>query len=65
MEVERCPETPIKASGTVSWMGSVPLSTSFSIEIINAPCYSKVKMPTVELYNGTIDPEEHLGVYKA
>ena len=37
----------------------------FSVEIINVPRYGKVKMPTVDLYDGTTDPEEHLGMYKA
>jgi len=43
----------------------VPFSTLFRAKIINPPCYGKAKMPTMDLYDGTIDPEEHLGVYKA
>jgi len=42
-----------------------PFSTQFSLEIINAPRYGEVKMPTMDLYDGPNDPEEHLGVYKA
>jgi len=37
----------------------------FSEEIINAPKLWKVKVPDLELYSGTTDPKEHLGVYKA
>ena len=44
-------------------MGSIPFSTLFSAEIVNAPRYRKVEMPTVDLYDGTTDPKEHLGVY--
>jgi len=44
---------------------ALPFSTPFSAEIINAPCYEKVKMPTLDLYDGTAHTEEHLGVYKA
>ena len=58
-------ETPIKMSGTAVQMGTIPFSYPFSLEIINAPRYGKVKMPTVELYDGTTDLEEHLGVHKA
>jgi len=36
-----------------------------TVEIINAPRYGKIKMPTVDLYDGTTDLEEHLAVYKA
>ena len=35
------------------------------MEIINAPRNGKVKMPTVDLYDRTTGPEEHLGVYNA
>jgi len=46
-------------------MRPVPFSTLFNAEIANAPRYRKAKMPTVDLYDGTTDPEEHVGVYKA
>ena len=42
-----------------------PFSTAFIAEIVNAPRYRKVKIPTMDLYDGTTDPEEHLRVYKA
>ena len=45
-------------SGTAAQTGLVPFYTSFSIKIINASNYGKVKM-------SNMDPEEHLGVYKA
>jgi len=31
---------------------------------MNAPRPQKVKLSNLGLYNGTTDPEEHLGVYK-
>jgi len=45
-------------------VGAVPFSTPFSAQIINTPRYGKVKMPTMDLYDGATDPEKHLGVYK-
>ena len=65
IKVERHPEIPIKVSGTAARPITLPFSTPFSAEISNALRYGKVKMPTLELYDGTADPEEHLGVYKA
>ena len=65
IEVERHPKTPIKVSGMAARPTALPFSTSFSAEIINAPRYGKVKMSTLDLYDGTVGPEEHLGVYKA
>ena len=44
---------------------TVPFSTPFSTKIVKAPHYEKVKMPNVDLYDGTTDLEEHLGVYRA
>ena len=64
VEVGRKLETPLKVSGMAARTGSVPFSTPFSVEVINAPTFGKVKMPNLELYNGTMDPDEHLGVYK-
>lgn len=32
---------------------------------MNAPMPHKAKMPNLDLYDETIDPKEHLGVYKA
>jgi len=65
VEVKRHLDTFIKVSGTVARPTVLPFSTPFSAKIINAPCYRKVKMPTVDLYDGTRDPKEHLGAYKA
>ena len=65
MEIERSPKTPIKISGTATRSGPVPFSSPFASEIVNAPRYGKVKVPTMDLYNGTTDLEQHLGVYKA
>jgi len=64
MEVGRHLETPIKVSKIATRTRLAPFSTPFSAKIINAPHYRKVKMPTMDLYDGTTDPEEHLGVYK-
>ena len=44
---------------------ALAFSIPFNAEIINVPHYGKVKMPTLNLYDGAADPEEHLGVYKA
>jgi len=64
VEAEHHPETPIKVSGTVARSTALPFTTPFNIEIINALCYEKVKMPMVDLHDGTTDPQKHLGVYK-
>ena len=46
--------------------GSCPtFVTPFSQEILEAPQLSKVKMPFVDLFDGTMDPDDHLDVYKA
>ena len=65
VEVERHLDTPVKVSGTATRPAALPFSTPFSTEIINAPRYGKVKMPMLDLYGGTTDLKEHLGVYKA
>jgi len=41
------------------------LPTRFTREITEAPRPSKVKIPTLELYDGTTDLEGHLAFYKA
>ena len=64
VEVERHPGTPINVSGTAARPIALPFFTPFSAEIINALRYGKVKMPTLDLYDGTVDPEEHMGVHK-
>ena len=51
--------------GNSSERGSLPtFSTPFSREILEAPCLNKVKMPSIELFDGTTDPDDHLDVYK-
>ena len=65
VEVECHPDTPIKVSGTAARSAIPPFSTTFCAEIINAPRCGKVKMPMVDLYYGTTNPEEHLWVYKS
>jgi len=65
VQVEHHPKTPLKVSGTAARPAALPFSTPFTAEIINNLRYGKVKIPTLDLYNGTTDPEEHLGVYKA
>ena len=44
--------------------GSTPFTTPFSSEIMHATRTRKVKILNLGLYDGTTDPEEHLGVYK-
>ena len=65
VEVERHSDTPIKVFGTATRSSIPPFSAPFSTKIINSPRCGKVKMPMVDLYDGSTDPEEHLGVYKA
>jgi len=52
MEIERCLKTPSKVSSMVARAGIIPFSTPFSAEVVNAPRYRKVKMPTVDVYDG-------------
>ena len=43
--------------------GSCPTYvTPFSREILEAPRLNKVKMPSVDLFDGTTDPDDHLDV---
>ena len=58
-------EIPVKVSGTAARTGSVTFSMLFSVEVINAPRLGNVKMLTLEQYDGIMNPEEHLGLYKA
>jgi len=59
VEVECHPDTPLKVSGTTARPTVLPFSAPFSVEIINAQRYEKVKMPTIDLHDRTADPEEH------
>ena len=63
MEVETRLQTPVKSTGHDRSDRAVPFSTQFNAEIVNAPCYEKVKMPTLDLYDGTTDSKEHLGMW--
>ena len=65
VEVERQLGTPIKVSGMAARFAAPSFSTPFCPEIVKAPRCGKVKMLMLDLYDGTRDPEEHLGVYKA
>ena len=40
-------------------------TTPFNREILEALCLSKVKMPSIELFDGTTDPDDHSDIYKA
>jgi len=52
--------------GNSSEMGSSPtFSTPYSRENLEAPRLSKVKMPSIELFDRTTDSDDHLDVYKA
>ena len=52
--------------GNSSERGSLSaFSTRFSWEILEAPHLNEVQMPSIELFDGTIDPDDNLDVYKA
>jgi len=52
--------------GNSSERGSLStFATPFSQEILEAPRLNKVKMPSIELFDGTTDPDDHLDVSKA
>ena len=57
--------TPIKLSRTGARLDSMLFVTPFNTEVINALRQGNMKMPNVELYEETVDREEHLKVYKA
>ena len=39
--------------------------TPFVADVVNYPLPSKFKMPTVEIFDGTKDPLDHLDTYKS
>ena len=41
------------------------IDTSFVVDIVNYFLPSKFKMPTLEIFDGTKDPLDHLDVYKS
>jgi len=52
--------------GNSSERGSLPtFYTPFSRETLEASHLNEVKMPSIELFDGTTDPDDHLQVYKA
>ena len=57
--------TSIKLFATAAHLGSVLFVMPFSDIIMNAPRPRKVKIPSLELYNGNMDHEELMGVYEA
>ena len=65
MEVGPPPPPVVRVSGRPEKGLLSTFATPFSQEIIEAPCSKKVKMPSVELFDGTIDPDDHKDVYKA
>jgi len=65
VETGRQLEIPVKVSETAARTMLVPFSTPFTTEVINTPMLRKVKMPALELYDGTTDSKAHLVVHKA
>ncbi|MCI11521.1 hypothetical protein A2U01_0032622, partial [Trifolium medium] len=44
----------------------IPRPHPFGPTVCKAPCYlGTLKLPKIELYNGTTDPEEHLAKFRA
>ena len=65
VEVGHLPPLVLKVGGSFE-RGFLPtFATPFSWEIIEAPRPKKVKMSSVELFEGTSNPDDHLDVYKA
>ena len=57
--------TVLKVGNSIE-RGSYPtFATPFSREILEAPHLSKVKMSSVDLFDGTTNPDDHLDVDKA
>jgi len=65
MEVGPPPPLVLRVSGSSKRASLPTLATPFSREIMEAPCLKKVKMPSVEPFDETTDPGNHLDVYKA
>jgi len=60
------PSLPILGVGGSSGKGLLPtFATPFSREFMEAPRPKKVKIPSVEPFDGATDPDDHLDVYKA
>jgi len=59
------PSPPVLGVGGSIGRGLLPtFTTPFSWEIMEAPRSKKVKMPSIESFDGTTDPYNHLDVYK-
>ena len=59
------PSPPVLGVGGSIGRGLLPtFTTPFSWEIMEAPRSKKVKMPSIELFDETTDPDDHLNVYK-
>jgi len=60
------PPPPVLGVGGFSGRELLPtFATLFSWEIKEAPHPKKIKLPYVELFDGTKDLDDHLDVYKA
>lgn len=46
-------------------LGNLSVMTPFSKEIIDTDTKRKIKIPTIDPYDGTTDPQDHLAAYKA
>jgi len=65
LEVGPVHPTALKVGNSIE-RGSYPtFVTPFSQEILEAPRLSKVKMPSIDLFDGTTDPDDPVDVYKA
>ena len=64
MKVGPLPPSVLGVSGSSRWGLLHTFATPVSREIMEAPRLKKVKMPSVELFDGATDPEDHLDVYK-
>jgi len=65
MEVGPPPPPVVRVSGRPE-KGLLPtFATPFSQEIIEAAHPKKFKIPSVKLFDGTTDPDDHLDVYMA
>ncbi|XP_057248918.1 uncharacterized protein LOC130590483 [Beta vulgaris subsp. vulgaris] len=56
---------PRNKANTLINRGVLNFMTPFSREIMEVPNPGKVKVPTIEQYSGSSDPEDHMAAYKA
>jgi len=65
LEVGPVHPTTLKVGNSIE-RGCFPtFVTPFSREILEVPRLSKVKMPSIDLLDGTTDPDDHVDIYKA